>query len=258
MVDMVQRSVGALFHDDERAGDAIGNLVRSGVLPGSLTIVAQSAHRARTFSESFYVEPVSMTDHTRGGLGELLSGRPSREHAAEESLRDELSRRGLDDDRAAHFSSALGEGVLLILAGRDVTPERVGMLIAARADLGLANMGGVERVIPLRAELLDVQKAVVVTNEVTVKTEVISEIQSFDVEVTREEFVIVRTPRGPSKEVETIRIPIRHEEVVITKQTIVTEEVSVHTEQTLNVEHIEETVKHEVLRVVDQATQGDR
>lgn len=227
--NIVQNAVGALFESDDAAGDAVAGLVRTGVLPGSLTVVTHAAGRARQFGDRYHVR---VGDHRVTDLAKL----------------------GIDDDRAEHFANALGEGVLLVLPGGEVSPERVGVLLRARADLGLANVGGIERVIPLRAETLDVQKAVVVTNEVTVSTEVIKETKSYDVELTREEFVIQRRRvgvEGPGA-VETIRIPLRHEEVVLTKHTIVTEEVTVHTEQMMDVEHVEETLRHEVLHVENE------
>jgi uncharacterized protein (TIGR02271 family) len=172
-------------------------------------------------------------------------------------LAQALLAHGVDADRAIHFASALGEGVLLVMPGSEVTPESVGVLIAARADLGLANMGGIEHVIPLRAEQLRIDKSVVVTSEVTVRTDVITEMQSYDVELTREEFVIERTVHGPDgSDVRTLRIPLKHEEAIISKRTIVTEDVVVRTEQFVDIQHIEETVRHEVLHVDELSPDG--
>ena len=251
-MNIVQNAVGALFDGEtDDVGDAIGSLVRSGVLPGSLAIITRSDHRARTLCESYHVRAIDAFEKPRNAIADFISLRDEQKAVKTRDLFDVLRDHGIDSDRAAHFSSAIGDGVLLIIAGADVTAERVSVLIAAHADLGLANRGGIERIIPLRAELVDVQKSVVVTNEVSVSTEIVHETKSFDVQVMREEFVIRRTHVQDGGSIETIRIPLRHEEVIVTKQTVITGEVEVHTEQLLSVEHIEEDARHEVLSVIE-------
>jgi uncharacterized protein (TIGR02271 family) len=237
VLPVTQNAVGALFDEDDRVGTVIAKLVATGVRSDSIFLTAASGDRLRRLTARNHARPLVVTGEDDAALASALANH------------------GLDPDRAAHFAAALGEGVLLVLPGADVTPKRVGILVEARADLGLANMGGVEHTIPLRAEQVTIGKTVVVTNEVTVRTDVITEVQSYDVELKREEFVIERTAHGPhGRSVETVRIPLRHEEAAVTKRTIVTEEVSVRTEAFVDVAHVEETVRHEVLSVAEMRT----
>lgn len=253
-MDAQLNSIGALFPaESERIEEAIAALVRLGVLPGALTVITRSSQRTRHLCESYYVQTLDLFEKPRNSIGEFLSLRDEAKRPTVRDIADVFGSLGLDGDRAAYFAQALAENVLLVLDGKDVTADRMTTLIRLGADLGLANAQAVERIIPLRAEQIDVEKSVVVTNEVSVTTEVISEVKTFDVQVRREEFVIRRTHVGENGRVETLRIPLRHEEVDITKRTVITEEVAVHTEAFLDVRHIEETVRHEVLEVVDQA-----
>jgi uncharacterized protein (TIGR02271 family) len=225
-----QNAVGALFAEDDPALGAIADLIAAGVRPSAIAVAARSPERTRRLAAPHRVATLAAD--------------------GDDGLTRTLLERGIDPDRAIHFAGALGEGILLVLGSAEVDAERVGMLIRARADLGLANVGGIEHIIPLRAEQVTVDKGVVVTSEVTVRTDVITEVRTFELELQREEFVIERTLHGPEgSELRTMRIPLRHEEPVISKRTIVTEEVAVRTEQFVDVAHIEETVKHEVLHV---------
>lgn len=231
MVHARQNAVGALFAEDDAAIGAIDDLIAAGVRPSAISVATRSAERTRRLAAPHGIATLS-PDRVEDGLAGLLLDR------------------GIDPDRAIHFSGALGEGVLLVLAGAEADAERVGIFVGARADLGLANVSGIEHTILLRAEQLTVDKGVVVTNEVTVRTEVVTEVRTFEMQLQREEFVIERTLYGPEgSELFLTRIPLRHEEPVITKRTVVTEEVVVSTEQLVDVAHIEETVKHEVLHV---------
>ena len=74
------------------------------------------------------------------------------------------------------------------------------------------------------------------SGEVIIAKEVVEEKKSLEVPVAHEEVVIERkvlnnkatnTPIGPS---ETIRIPLREEQVQVNKQTVLTEEISAKTE----------------------------
>ncbi len=138
---------------------------------------------------------------------------------------------------------------MLLIVPEEAPAAALGTLIRHRADLGT---GVLQYVIPLRAERLSVSKHAVVENEVVVRTDVISEVRTFEVPVEREEFVIERrrfAADGRPGELETIRIPLRHEEVTITKRTVLTEQVDVRKERFVEIERVGGTVRHEELRV---------
>lgn len=113
-----------------------------------------------------------------------------------------------------------------------------------------------ERTVKLHEERLRVDKEDVTTGEVSVRKEVVKEHQKIDVPVEREEVVIrrrkVNEPASTADigpQTEEIRIPVKHEKVKVTKEAVVTEEVDVGRRKVKDVQHVDETVRHEELRV---------
>ncbi len=111
----------------------------------------------------------------------------------------------------------------------------------------------------LFGEVLRVHKDRVSRGEVRLRKDVITENQTIEVPVTREEFVLERVPVtdntpatgatiGEQKE---IRIPLSEERVRVEKQPIVTEEVIVGKREVTDVERVGDQVRHEELRVDD-------
>jgi len=122
--------------------------------------------------------------------------------------------------------------------------------------------------IRLKEEQLHAEKRPVETGEVRVHKEVHSETKSIDVPVQREEIVIERTPvHGKAttdslRPGEEIRIPVREDQVNVTKDAVVTEEVKVGKRTVQDVEHVSGEVRKEELRVektgdVDVRSRGD-
>jgi len=117
-----------------------------------------------------------------------------------------------------------------------------------------------DRTIQLREERLKVDKHATKTGEVKVGKRVVTEHKTIDVPVEREEVVIERRPAsgrataaGDIQE-EEIVIPVKEEHVTVSKQPVVTEEVSVGKRKVQDTKHVAETVRKEELDV-DQ--QGD-
>jgi len=114
-----------------------------------------------------------------------------------------------------------------------------------------------ERTIQLREERLKVDKAPVQTGEVRVGKRVVSERKTIDVPVEREEVVIERRPasgraaEGDIRE-EEIVVPVRGERVRVTKQPVVTEEVSVGKRKVRDTKHVSATVRKEELAVDEE------
>lgn len=241
-------AVAALFADDVKARAAVADLTRSGVLREAILLGVRSPKRMHTLTEELGTTPLPHAAHATGLFTEIA--RVSGVHDEnEDDITDELLDRGIDEERAVYFDEALtGDFVLLVLAGADATPERIAIFTRLRADLGLENKGGAVSTIPVRAELLDVSKRVLVDNEIVIRTEVITERRSIEVELIREEVVIERrSVTGGTPEI--IRFPTKHEEVQVQKQTVVTSEVIVRTDQFVEVVTVEETVRHEVVTV---------
>jgi uncharacterized protein (TIGR02271 family) len=114
--------------------------------------------------------------------------------------------------------------------------------------------------VPLREEVLTAQKQPVEIGEAFIRKEVVTEERTITVAVQREEIVIERralsahdTPPGEQIGAlvelaagETIRIPIREEQVIIEKRPIVTEELIVGKRTVQETRHFSDTVRREV------------
>jgi uncharacterized protein (TIGR02271 family) len=114
-----------------------------------------------------------------------------------------------------------------------------------------------DRTMQLREERLKVDKTPVETGEVRVGKRVVTEHKTIDVPVEREEVVIERRPasgraaRGDIADEEII-IPIREDKVTVSKQAVVTEEVSVGKRKVQETKHVAETVRKEELDVNEE------
>jgi len=114
-----------------------------------------------------------------------------------------------------------------------------------------------DRTIQLREERLKVDKTAVKTGEVHVGKRVVTEHRTIDVPVEREEVVIERRPasgRSAKGEIadEEIVVPVKEERVTVTKQQVVTGEVSVGKRKVQDTKHVAETVRKEDLTVEEQ------
>jgi len=117
---------------------------------------------------------------------------------------------------------------------------------------------GVQR-LELFKEVLRVNKQRVQTGEVTLRKEVITEMQTVEVPVTHEELVIeyraVTDAEAATGEIGTsneIRIPLSEERITIEKLPVVSEEVLIGKREVQQTEQVQETVRREELRTERQ------
>jgi len=109
--------------------------------------------------------------------------------------------------------------------------------------------------VQLREEQLSANKQSIETGAVGIRKEVVTEQQSIDVPVSREEVVIERRPASgqpsdtPIGEGETYRIPVREEQVTVDKQPVVREEVSLGKRQVQDTQRVSDTVQREEARI---------
>jgi len=244
---------GALFGSNEALGEAVTALARIGRSRESLAVAARSAKTIELLEHDLGVARIDAGIRHDGVLADFARATGQREPAPADALGQELTRRGIDAGRAAYFDERVRNGAtLLLVPTRDDDERALAILTARGADLGLANGPGLFRTLQLRREVLDVGKHAVVSNEVVVRTEIVVERKHIELELEHEEFVIERRdPRMPAAPPEITRIPLRHEEAIVRKETYVTGEVTVRTEQRVEVAAIDETLQHEVLRVDD-------
>jgi len=112
----------------------------------------------------------------------------------------------------------------------------------------------------LRAERLKAYKQPEQVGEVDVHKEVVTEQQTLNVPVTREEVVVERrslaedasAAEGPIGEDETIRIPVREERVNVTKEAVATGEVEISKRQVKENRQFSDTVRREEARLENQ------
>ncbi len=189
-------------------------------------------------------------------------------------LHGTLSNLSVPEDRSRYLGHRFGSGqdgaVVTVNAGTRAS-EAETILRRCGADLGenagsydysaaqTNNTEGAQN-IQLLGEILRVQKERVSRGEVTIRKEVITENQTVQVPVTREELVIERhavdgnTPAtGNIGDTGTIRIPLTEETASIDKSTVVREEVAVGKKPVQEVRDLSGEVRHEEL-VVDDAT----
>jgi len=114
--------------------------------------------------------------------------------------------------------------------------------------------------IQVKEERLHAEKRPVEAGEVSVRKEVHTETKTLEVPVQREEVVIERNPvhgraategvaSGDIREGEEIRIPVREEEVSVSKQPVVTEEVKIGKRVVQDTEHVSGQVRKEEVKV---------
>lgn len=249
-MDTLATTTAARFTDPAAAGEAVVELVRLKTSPQRLRVAMRDARAQRAFATRYGIAELPHPSAGRSGIAAAFERITATEsEAGRPTVSDALVGAGFERERAGALERALGEGDVLLIVPEDAPAAALGALVRHRADLGT---GVLQHVIPLRAERLAVGKHAVVENEIVVRTDVISEVRTFEVPVEREEFVIERRrfdADGRPGELETIRIPLRHEEVVVTKRTVVTEEVDVRKERFVEVERVSGTVRHEELWV---------
>ena len=113
--------------------------------------------------------------------------------------------------------------------------------------------------IELLKEVLQVNKQRVQSGEVTLRKEVITEMQTVQVPVTREELVITRrrvnTGEVATGEIgtnEEIRVPLSEEQVTVAKLPVVSEEVIINKREVHQTAQVQQTVRREELRTSEE------
>jgi uncharacterized protein (TIGR02271 family) len=135
----------------------------------------------------------------------------------------------------------------------DFSPKRT-TSSGLKADTSSASTAD-ERRIQLRGEILRTYKERVQRGEVRLRKDVITENQSVQVPVTREELLVERGPASGEAHAgdigtdQEVRIPLSEERVRAEKQPVVTEEVRVGKRGVQSTENVSDNVRHEELRV---------
>jgi len=117
---------------------------------------------------------------------------------------------------------------------------------------------GGQKKVQLHEEQLHVEKTPVQTGEVRVRKEVHTQTQNIQVPVEREEVVVERRPAsGPASTTdiragEEVRIPVREEQVRVTKDNVIKEEVVVGKRKVTDTQQVQGQVRKEDVKVEKQ------
>lgn len=215
------------------------------------------------------VRELQASGFTKNQIEELSDLGRTPEHTA-----DELVGQGLTKEDTQYFQDHLeAGGVLLTLHAGSQASEAISILERYGADTGLVHSNattsttdaapvmtskGAQR-IELLKEVLQVNKRRVQTGEVTLRKEVITEMQTVQVPVTREELIITRrrvtngeVATGEIGTSEEIRVPLSEEQVTVAKLPVVSEEVTIGKREVHETEQVQETVRREELRTSEE------
>lgn len=248
-------TVAGYFRDDDIAQGAVQQLEDAGFSKQQIAIFASEEHK--------------------GFFARMASSFRGVRHASSEEMDEVLLNTGMPTQDAEFFASRLRQGGKLLLvhadqrvneayeilkragaisgAGTEVTPTAADQPLSRET----AMPGTAEQRILLHREELTAGKEKVQTGEVRVRKEVVTETQSVQVPVSREEVVIERRPATGEteatseeiKEGKEIRIPVSEEKARVEKTTVPTEEVSIGKREVQNVETISEPVKKEEVKI---------
>jgi uncharacterized protein (TIGR02271 family) len=140
------------------------------------------------------------------------------------------------------------------LTQRDITGTLTDNEISSTNRDRIADIDREQR-IQLRGELLRANKERVQRGEVRLRKEVVTENQSLNVPVEREELVIERGPGSQSAvtgeigDDQEVRVPLTEERIRVDKKPVVNEELRVGKRQVERTEPVSDAVRHEELRV---------
>jgi uncharacterized protein (TIGR02271 family) len=191
-----------------------------------------------------------------------------------EDVSHSLTGMNVPEDRSRYFGHRFGtnQGTVVTVnaAGREDEAEAI--LEQNGADLGddiedydygtaqTATATEGQQRIQLLGEVLRVHKDRVSRGEVSIRKEVITEQQTVQVPVTREELVIERIPAtgttavaGAIGDSNVIRIPLTEERASAETNTVVREEIAVGKRVVESVQEVGGSVRHEELEVDDTA-----
>ncbi len=207
---------------------------------------------------------------TRGGYAGSSAYEPA-------DVSHSLTGMQVPEEHSRYFEHRLstGNGVLVTVSAADRAAEARSILEQNGGDLGAnaesydysaapaaaQTTGEGQQRIQLLGEVLRVHKDRISRGEVRIRKETITEQQTIQVPVTREELVIERVPvsgqtavHGSIGENSDIRIPLSEERASADKQTFVREEVSVGKRAVESVEEVGGSVQHEELQVENDTT----
>ena len=220
-------------------------------------------------ADSDHDRPVSATGSTGAGVGDSIKAAGSKIADGARDLKDKVTGGG---DGATGTTGSTGTGGRLDFDQHEADIRAGWDKVRGKSNLDYeqarsAIRDAFDRKLQLREERLNVGKERVQTGEASIRKEIITEHQRVDVPLQREELVIERRPvagsttaAGTIGEAETIRVPLSEERATVSKNTVVTEDVSIGKKVLTDTKTVDADVKKEQLKVDDakRSTRTDR
>jgi stress response protein YsnF len=263
MTNEAQNFIVGIFRERALAEQAINDLKATGWQANQITLVSREAGVLTRLKEAFTNETPAQTTF-------------------------DLESIALSQEQRQFAQKALEDGSFLVLVEPGDRPLEARDILhkqdAYHVFLPL-EIGG-ERTIPVRAEQMHVQKEVVDVGELRIHKRVITEQRTVTVPVTREEVTIERIPRpipapppgtrailsenrqhdfdqpatSPQpaaqpdmeeilKDGGTLRILVHEEQILISKQAVVVEEILLHKQAVQDMQRVVEPLKREEVRI---------
>ncbi|HEY6406003.1 MAG TPA: YsnF/AvaK domain-containing protein [Ktedonobacteraceae bacterium] len=206
-------------------------------------------------------------------------------HKSGASILDSLTGMGFGQEDATYYDNEFRQGHTIVTVNDDERQQEAATILqrngaslasqrgqldgeaaSAPTAQGISAAEGEQRM-KLREERLQASKEQVQVGEVELRKEVVTEQQSIDVPVTHEEVYIERRPGSGQvsnlpigKDGETISVPLRAEQVNVTKQAVETGEVTLGRRQVQETQRVSDTVRHDEARLEregDVTIEGD-
>lgn len=294
-------TIAGYFDDSSKAERALQDLREAGFSSAHLGVAHRGGTSTNSTTKNVAAKGESMWDKVKnffeGGPAEPYADERSRgDLATREVTTDPYAPQGYDydykdsdvhkslremsipDDRSRYLGHKFGsseDGAVITVNAGDRRPEAEAILKRNGADLGEnastydypdnttsnAPVEGTQN-IQLLGEVLRVHKERENLGDVRIRKEVVTENQTVQIPVTREELVIERRSvngeeqaNGTVGEGSEIRIPLTEERASVDKSTVVREEVSVGKKAINETRNLSGEIRHEELVVDDQSKQ---
>jgi len=283
-------TVVGVFHDEQRAQEAVRALRQAGFQEDQISVIGRRRDQTGETTEGSHIGAGAATGAAAGAgvaalwslgvsfgvlpvIGPVLAAGPiaaalisAAGGAAAGGILGALVGVGIPEEEAKYYESEVHAGRIVVTVRANgryddawAILERYGAYTRETGTTASAtSRTGEERKVQLHEEQLRVQKTPVQTGEVRVHKEVHTQTQNIQVPVEREEVVVERRAASGAAATsdiragEEVRIPIREEKVRVTKDNVVKEEVVVGKRKVTDTEQVQGEVRKEDVKVEKQ------
>ena len=198
---------------------------------------------------------------SQGGFLESLLNKWSGQATEPGGIADSLENLGVTNEQADYYQREVEAGRSIVAVhSYGHQQEASDILHRAGAYDAQTSLTHDLHTVPVREEVLTPHTQLVEAGSVIISKEVITEEKTITVSVQREEVVIERLPHSPQETPggepigmlyelapgQTIRIPIRQEQVFLEKRPVVTQELIVGKHTVQETQHFSDTIRREM------------